>query len=59
MTDATLFYIDGAWVAPVGQARADIVNPANRAVVGQVALGTPADAQAAIAAGHNDAFSFQ
>ena len=50
MTDATLFYIDGAWVAPVGQARADIVNPANRAVVGQVALGTPADAQAAIAA---------
>ncbi|MBB3859515.1 aldehyde dehydrogenase (NAD+) [Novosphingobium hassiacum] len=50
MADATRFYIDGAWVAPTGSARADIVNPANRAVVGQVALGGPADAEAGIAA---------
>ncbi len=50
MADATRFYIDGAWVAPATVKRADIVNPADRSVVGQVALGGPADAEAAIAA---------
>ncbi|WP_225007076.1 aldehyde dehydrogenase family protein [Novosphingobium percolationis] len=50
MADATRFYIDGQWVAPSGDARAAIVNPADRSVVGEVALGTPADAEAAIAA---------
>ena len=50
MADATRFYIDGSWVMPSGSARADIVNPADRSVVGQVALGCPADADAAIAA---------
>lgn len=50
MADATRFYIDGAWVAPVGDARAAIVNPADRSVIGEVALGTPADAEGAIAA---------
>lgn len=50
MADATRFYIDGAWVAPIGSTRADIVNPADCSVVGQVALGGPADAEAAIAA---------
>lgn len=50
MADATRFYINGAWVAPMGRARAAIVNPADRSVVGEVALGDVADAEAAIAA---------
>ncbi|WP_298287886.1 aldehyde dehydrogenase family protein [Novosphingobium sp.] len=50
MADATRFYIDGAWVAPSTGTQADIINPADRSVVGQVALGGPDDAKAAIAA---------
>lgn len=50
MADATRFYIGGEWVAPSTSVTTDIVNPANRSVVGQVALGGPADAEAAIAA---------
>ncbi|MGC6328571.1 aldehyde dehydrogenase family protein [Rhizorhabdus sp. FW153] len=50
MADATRFYIDGQWVAPVGGAQAPIVNPADRSIIGEVALGGPADARAAIAA---------
>lgn len=50
MADATHFYIDGAWVAPLGSARANIVNPADRSIVGEVALGGAADADRAIAA---------
>lgn len=50
MADATRFYINGSWVGPSGSARAAIFNPADRSVVGEVALGGPADAEAAIAA---------
>jgi aldehyde dehydrogenase (NAD+) len=44
MADATRFYINGSWVGPSGSARAAIFNPADRSVVGEVALGGPADA---------------
>ena len=47
---ATRFYINGRWVAPSTSARQPIINPADRSVVGQVALGGPDDARAAIAA---------
>jgi aldehyde dehydrogenase (NAD+) len=50
MADATRFYIDGQWVEPGGRGRAAIVNPADRSIIGEVALGTPKDAEAAIAA---------
>jgi len=50
MADTAHFYIGGSWVSPSGDARAAIVNPADRSVVGEVALGGPADAEAAIAA---------
>ncbi|MBC2669565.1 aldehyde dehydrogenase family protein [Novosphingobium piscinae] len=50
MVDATRFYIDGRWVAPADDARAAVVDPADRSVIGEVALGGPADAEAAIAA---------
>ena len=48
MADATRFYIDGRWVEPTGAARLPIIDPADRSVIGEVALGGPADAQAAI-----------
>ncbi|MEJ2409016.1 MAG: aldehyde dehydrogenase family protein [Novosphingobium sp.] len=50
MADATRFYIDGKWTKPKGTARTPIVNPADRSIVGEVALGAPEDAEAAIAA---------
>lgn len=50
MVDATRFYIDGQWVFPDGAVLADIINPADASIAGQVALGTPDDAEAAILA---------
>ncbi|MEM9749555.1 MAG: aldehyde dehydrogenase family protein [Pseudomonadota bacterium] len=49
-TDATKFYIGGAWVEPHSGRRADIVNPATEATVGQVALGDASDVERAVAA---------
>ena len=52
MTYANLskFYINGAWVAPLGSATMGVENPATEEIVGQVALGSVADADRAIAA---------
>jgi aldehyde dehydrogenase (NAD+) len=49
---AAQFYIDGAWVAPVAAtpAHLDVINPATEEVLGQVAIGTPADVDRAVAA---------
>jgi aldehyde dehydrogenase (NAD+) len=45
------FYINGAWVAPrPGAGSMPVENPATEQSVGDVALGTPADAEAAILA---------
>lgn len=44
------FYIDGEWLHPTGAGRADIVDPSDRSVVGQVAMGDARDANAAVAA---------
>lgn len=44
------FYIDGAWVAPLGRSTIDVVNPSNEAVITQVAMGNEADAIRAIEA---------
>jgi aldehyde dehydrogenase (NAD+) len=45
------FFIDGAWVDPAGDfARRDVVNPATEAVIGQIALGSAKDVDAAVAA---------
>ena len=50
------FFIDGAWVAPIGDARtAAVVNPATEVELGRVALGAPADLDRAVAAAR-DAF---
>src|SRR4051794_20263234 len=50
MHDITRLYIDGAFVAPHGQERFDLFNPATEAVIGQVTLGDAEDARRAIAA---------
>ncbi|VDC33358.1 aldehyde dehydrogenase family protein [Pseudogemmobacter humi] len=45
------FYIDGAWVDPLpGATRLGVENPATEEIVGEVALGTEADADRAILA---------
>jgi len=45
------FYIDGKWLTPApGFAQADIVNPATESVIGQVAMGSAADVDRAVAA---------
>ncbi len=50
MRDYTKFYIGGAWVEPLGDARLDVINPATEAVAGTIAMGTAADVDAAVAA---------
>ncbi len=44
------FYVGGEWVAPLGTDRLAIENPANEEIVGQLALGSEADADRAVAA---------
>ena len=44
------FYINGAWVTPVGEATMDVVNPATEAVIGRLRLGVQQDADRAVAA---------
>ncbi|MFN3847596.1 MAG: aldehyde dehydrogenase family protein, partial [Paracoccaceae bacterium] len=44
------FYINGAWVAPAGSARLGVENPATEDIFAEVALGTVADADRAVAA---------
>lgn len=48
--DALEHYIDGHWVMSRGGEVRDIVSPSDRSVIGRVALGTAADADAAIEA---------
>ena len=59
MRDYTKFYIDGVWVAPLGAARLDVINPATEAVCGTIAMGTAADVDAAVGAARRafDAFA--
>lgn len=44
------FYIDGEWVNPAAPRTADVFNPATEAVSGQIALGSAADVDKAVAA---------
>lgn len=50
MFDASRFYINGNWVAPLGERRLPVINPANEAVQGQVVLGNAADVDCAVQA---------
>jgi len=44
------FYINGEWVSPVTARMQDVVNPATEQAIGQVALGSAADVEKAVAA---------
>jgi aldehyde dehydrogenase (NAD+) len=50
MRNYTQFYIDGQWVAPVTPKTAEVINPATEEVSGEIALGSPADVDKAVAA---------
>ncbi|MBW6417179.1 aldehyde dehydrogenase family protein [Celeribacter sp. PS-C1] len=44
------FYINGAWVKPLGDTMMDVINPATEEVFAEVAMGALADVDAAVAA---------
>jgi aldehyde dehydrogenase (NAD+) len=44
------FYIDGAWVDPIGRGKWEVINPASEEPVAEISLGTPADVDRAVAA---------
>lgn len=44
------FYIDGAWVDPLGDRAMDLIDPATEKVFGQLSLGNQADVDRAVAA---------
>lgn len=53
LTNRQHHYIDGAWAAAEGQGRQELVNPYDEKPFGAVALGTVADADAAVRAARN------
>lgn len=50
MREYLKFYIDGQWVHPAQPKTADVINPATEEVAGQIALGSAADVDKAVAA---------
>ena len=50
MKQALQFYIDGAWVSPVGNATLEVVNPATEEAYARIAMGEKADVDKAVAA---------
>ena len=50
MREYVKFYIDGQWVDPVEMKTLDVINPANEAVCGKIALGSAKDVDKAVAA---------
>jgi acyl-CoA reductase-like NAD-dependent aldehyde dehydrogenase len=44
------FYIDGAWRDPEGSERLDVINPASETVIAEIAFGSEADVDRAVAA---------
>ena len=44
------FYIDGGWVDPIGRGKWEVVNPATEDPVAEIALGSTADVDRAVAA---------
>jgi aldehyde dehydrogenase (NAD+) len=48
--NALKFFIDGAWVNPIDLKTRDVINPATEQVIGQIAMGSSKDVDAAVAA---------
>ncbi|CAB3716073.1 3-succinoylsemialdehyde-pyridine dehydrogenase [Paraburkholderia sediminicola] len=58
MTNALKFYIDGAWVEPLGTVRLPVIDPCTEEAFAEVAMGTPADIDRAVAAAKRAFTSF-
>lgn len=58
MENARKFYIDGAWVDPIGQATLDVIDPATERPFMSIAMGDATDAEKAIAAARAAFLSF-
>ena len=58
LPDATKFYIDGAWVAPLGKGRGAVINPATEEKIADVALGNADDVNLAVSAAKKAFVSF-
>ncbi|REG50473.1 aldehyde dehydrogenase (NAD+) [Paraburkholderia sp. BL6669N2] len=58
MVNALKFYIDGAWVEPSTGARRAVVDPCTEQAIAEVAMGTPADVDRAVAAAKRAFVSF-
>lgn len=50
MSHSLQFYIDGQWVEPLGQARLPVIDPCTEQSFAEIAMGTPADVDRAVAA---------
>jgi aldehyde dehydrogenase (NAD+) len=50
MSNTLKFYIDGAWVDPIGTGKLDVINPATEEPCAQIGLGTAADVDRAVKA---------
>jgi aldehyde dehydrogenase (NAD+) len=48
--NSSKFFIDGAWVNPIGRGKWEVVNLATEDPVAEIALGTTADVDRAVAA---------
>ncbi len=59
MSNSHRFYIDGCWVEPAQPTLQEVVNPATKAVIGRVAMGTAADVDWAVKAAARAFETFQ
>ena len=51
MENQSKFYINGAWVNPLGSETIEVINPSDESVIGSIAAGTKEDIDEAVAAG--------
>jgi len=58
MSHELQFYIGGEWVAPVGHARLPVIDPSTEETFAEIAMGTPADVDRAVAAARHAFASF-
>jgi len=58
MSHELQFYIGGGWVAPVGHARLPVIDPSTEETFAEIAMGTPADVDRAVAAARHAFASF-
>ena len=58
MENQSKFYINGAWVNPMGSETIEVINPSDESVIGTIAAGTKEDIDAAVAAASSAFNSF-